>query len=266
MIKDKKILNKDNLNTLSENKQNIELKEEEKAEENKEENEINIQITDNKNNEINVEVNNKEENKEINSEVNSEANNEIINNEKNNIQIEDIENIEDKEDKKENNLKINEAIINGKKISFPTTKEAFNGTNLEWDSKYAKRDLATGYTTSGGRIGTYPGGVVVSVINHSGETKHIEDCIISSATFYNGKERSNDKAEFIGGLNYNSKVDDIKKVMEEEGYKNPKESIHDKSIYLRYYLDDNNKNYTDYIEFNLYDGVINYILVSTRGY
>lgn len=160
--------------------------------------------------------------------------------------------------------KISQANVKGTLISFPATKESFKNTGWVWDENYAKKDLATGYTTSGGRIGTYPGGVVVSVINNSGTTKKIEDCVIDDAYFYNPKDGSED-VTFIGGITYSSKEKDVKSKMASLGFKNPKISNYDKANYYEYYLDDDQNNFKDYIQFYFYDGVLNYVAIITSG-
>lgn len=157
-------------------------------------------------------------------------------------------------------LKINQASYNGVTITFPATKESFNGTGWTWDAKYADTDLANNYTTTGGRIGKYPGGVVVSVVNTSGETKKIQDCTIDTATFYNPKDGS-ENVTFIGGLDYSSTIDQVKTTMSNLGYNNVDERNYDTANYLKYYKDDNKDNYRDYIEFYYYKDSINSVTV-----
>lgn len=157
---------------------------------------------------------------------------------------------------------INTAIVKGVKISVPATKESFANTGWTWDEKYANTDLATGYTTSGGRLGKYPGGAVVSVINNSGQTKKIQDCIIDSITFYNPGDGS-ENVTFIGGLNYNSTTNDVKTTFSKLGYKAGKERNYEKSNYYTYYLNDNSSNYRDYIEFSFFNGVIRSVTVKS---
>ena len=169
---------------------------------------------------------------------------------------------EEKETKEERPLF--QVTVNDVKIQFPCTKASFEGTGWSWDERYAKKDLASGYTTSGGRIGKYPGGVVVSVINNTQETKHIEDCIIDDGTFYN-PEDGNDKVSFIGGITYTNTLEEIKTKMEELGYKNPKESTSDNSVYLRYFLEDNQDDYKNYIEFYFYNNIMKSVDVRTEG-
>lgn len=154
--------------------------------------------------------------------------------------------------------------VNGIQIKFPATKESFEKLGWTWSEKYANSDLSSGYITTGGRIGTYPGGVVVSVVNDSSKTKKIQDCTIYAATFYNPKTDS-EKVSFIGGLTYNSTVKDVKGKMKSLGYKNPKISKEEKSIYLKYYKDDSYDNYRDYIEFYFYKNSIKSVSIST-GY
>ena len=157
---------------------------------------------------------------------------------------------------------INTAIVKGVKISVPATKESFANTGWTWDEKYANTDLATGYTTSGGRLGKYPGGAVVSVINNSGQTKKIQDCIIDSITFYNPGDGS-ENVTFIGGLNYNSTTNDVKTTFYKLGYKAGKERNYEKSNYYTYYLNDNSSNYRDYIEFSFFDGTIRSVTIKS---
>ena len=157
---------------------------------------------------------------------------------------------------------INTAIVKGAKISVPATKESFANTGWEWDAKYANTDLATGYTTSGGRLGKYPGGAVVSVINNSGQTKKIQDCTIDSITFYNPGDGS-ENVTFIGGLNYNSTTNDVKSTFSKLGYKAGKERNYEKSNYYTYYLNDNSSNYRDYIEFSFFDGTIRSVTIKS---
>ena len=154
--------------------------------------------------------------------------------------------------------------VNGSTINFPCTKEAFDDTGWSWDEKYAKADIEGGYTTSGGRIGEYPGGVVVSVINKTQETKHIEDCTIDDGTFYNPEDDSN-QITFIGGLTFSSTVEEVKEKMEELGYKNPKESPSEDAIYLRYFLEDNPDDYKNYIEFYFNNNIIKSVDIKTAG-
>lgn len=157
-----------------------------------------------------------------------------------------------------------QASVNNVVIKFPATKESFNGTGWKWDEKYANTDLANGYTTSGGRIGTYPGGVVVSVINNSGVTKHISDCIIDDGTFYNPKDGSKN-VTFVGGLNFSSTMEEVKNTMKNLGYNNLKEKKIDDAVYYDYYLDDNQSNYKDYIEFYYFREVLQSIGIYTSG-
>lgn len=74
-----------------------------------------------------------------------------------------------------------------------------------------------------------------------------------------------EKVSFIGGLTYNSTVKDVKGKMKSLGYKNPKISKEEKSIYLKYYKDDSYDNYRDYIEFYFYKNSIKSVSIST-GY
>lgn len=161
-------------------------------------------------------------------------------------------------------LSLLEASVNGVKIKFPATKEDFANTGWTWNENYANKMLDSGYTTSGGRIGSYPGGVVVSVINNSNEIKKIQDCTIDDATFYNPKDESSN-VTFIGGINYKSTETEVKSVMESLGYKNAKVSDYDTSSYYTYYLNDDQNEYKNKIEFYFYNGVINSISIYTEG-
>ncbi len=162
-------------------------------------------------------------------------------------------------------LSLFEVAINNNVIKFPTTKESFVDTGWTWDEKYANKIIDTGYTTTGGRIGKYPGGVVVTVINNSNEQKKIQDCIIDDATFYNPGDNS-ENVTFIGGLNYDSTEEDVKKTMLNLNYKNAKEKKYDNQSYYDYYMNDDQNNYKNYIEFYFYNGVIKSISIFTSGY
>jgi len=155
-------------------------------------------------------------------------------------------------------------VINDVVISFPCTKDSFKNTGWTWDSKYAKKDLEPGLTTTGGRIGKYPGGVVVTVINKTDKTMHIEDCTIDDGIFYNTGDNT-ENITFIGGLNYSSTIDEVKTKMQELGYQNHKEKSYENALYLNYYLDDNQSNYANYIEFYFYNNVIKSISINTAG-
>ena len=157
---------------------------------------------------------------------------------------------------------IKTAIVNGVKISVPATKDSFVGTGWEWDAKYANTDLATGYTTSGGRLGKYPGGAVINVINKSGQTKKIQDCTIDSITFYNPGDGS-ENVTFIGGINYTSSADTVKATFSKLGYKNVKERNYDESNYYTFYMNDNTSNYRDYIEFYYFKGSIKSVSIKS---
>lgn len=164
-----------------------------------------------------------------------------------------------------NTLSLFEVAIDNNIIKFPATKESFANTGWVWDEKYANKSIDTGYTTTGGRIGNPPGGVVVTVINNSGVQKKIQDCIIDDATFYNPGDNS-ENVTFIGGLNYNSSEENVKSVMTNLGYKNMKEKNYDnQSYYYDYYMDDDQNNYKDYIEFYFYNGVIKSVSIFTSG-
>lgn len=176
-----------------------------------------------------------------------------------NVIKEDAKKEENKGNASNVSLKINQAQYNGVVITIPATKESFIGTNWTWDSKYAQKDLATGYTTSG-RIGSYPGGVVVGVINVSGQTKKIEDCTIDSATFYNPNDGS-ENVYFIGGINYTSTENDVTSAMSSLGYKNVKATKYDDAAYYRYFANDDQGNYKNYIEFSFYKIVLKSVSV-----
>lgn len=157
-----------------------------------------------------------------------------------------------------------QASVNNSIIPFPSEKRFFDDINWKWDEKYAKVDLASGYSTSGGRIGSYPGGAVVSVVNNSGETKHIEDCVIDDATFYNPKDGSV-KINFFGNLSFDSTKDDVETTMKKHGYKNPKIDEDGSAIYYNYYLNDDSSNFKDYLQFYFFDGVIESVSIYTSG-
>lgn len=205
-----------------------------------------------------------------NDSLNNSVNNNATNNEvTNNDQVNDENNNQQLEEEKEDTDSVTDnalfqAKVNGITVKFPATKESFDGTGWKWSEKYANTDLASGYTTSGGRIGTAPGGVVVTVINNSGETKHISDCIIDDGTFYNPEDGSKDVI-FVGGLNFSSTADEVKSVMNNLGYSNLKEKKYDNSVYLDYYLDNDQSNYKDYIEFYYYNNVLKSIGIFTSG-
>lgn len=169
-------------------------------------------------------------------------------------------NVENKEE-----LSLLEACVNGITIKFPATKENFANTGWTWNENYANKMIDSGYTTSGGRIGSYPGGVVVSVVNNSNEIKKIQDCTIDDATFYNPKDGSSN-VTFIGGINYNSTESEVKSTMDLLGYKNVKISNYDTSSYYTYFLNDDQNEYKNKIEFNFYNGVISSISIYTAGY
>lgn len=154
--------------------------------------------------------------------------------------------------------------VNGVVINFPCTKEAFKGTGWEWDEKYAKKDLAGNYTTSGGRIGKYPGGVVVTVINDTEETKHIEDCTIDDGTFYNPKDGS-ENVVFVGGIKYESTLEEVKTIMTSLGYNNPKENVVGDSVFITYYKNDDQNNYKEKVEFQFYKETMQSVSIQTAG-
>jgi len=172
------------------------------------------------------------------------------------------ENVDQKEDLSA--ISLFEVAVDNNIIKFPATKESFANTGWVWDEKYANKTIDTGYTTTGGRIGKYPGGVVVTVINNSGEQKKIQDCIIDDATFYNPGDGS-ENVTFIGGLNYNSSEEDVKKVMSNLGYQNVKEKINETQSYYDYYMNDDQNNFKNYIEFYFYNGVIKSVSIFTSG-
>ena len=155
----------------------------------------------------------------------------------------------------------NEASYKGVTIKAPATKESFNGTGWTWDEDKKDLELKTGYTTSGGRIGEYPGGVVVGILNTSGETKKYQDCIIDSLTFYNPKDNS-ENVTFIGGLNYNSTIEQVKSTMKTLGHEAKlKERDYETSKYLKYNFNPDYE-YRDYIEFYYYKDVLQSVTIS----
>lgn len=196
--------------------------------------------------ESNIGIFNETENDNIITEIeNNIVENNIIEN--NSIENNVVENKVD--------LSLSEVSVNGVKIKIPATKESFANTGWTWDEKYANKMLDSGYTTSGGRIGDYPGGVVVSVVNNFNEIKKIQDCTIDSATFYNPEDGS-ENVTFIGGINYGSTEAEVKSVMESLGYKNVKISNYDTSSYYTYYLNDDQNEYRNKTEFYFYKGVL----------
>lgn len=155
----------------------------------------------------------------------------------------------------------NEASYKGVTIKAPATKESFNGTGWTWDEDKKDLELKTGYTTSGGRIGEYPGGVVVGIQNTSGETKKYQDCIIDSLTFYNPKDNS-ENVTFIGGINYNSTIEQVKSIMKNLGHESKlKETDYETSKYLKYNFNADYE-YRDYIEFYYYKDVLQSVTIS----
>lgn len=159
-------------------------------------------------------------------------------------------------------LALNEARYNGITISIPATKESFNGTGWEWNNEYTNIDLEPGYSSVGGRIGEYPGGVTVNVSNNTNSIKKVKDCTINIAIFYNPEDGSED-VTFVGGINYSSTVDEVKQIMTNLGYKNGEEDIYEESTYLTYYKDDDNyNNFTSYTEFFFYNGKLANVSIS----
>ena len=157
-----------------------------------------------------------------------------------------------------------EVEIDGHKIGLPATKEDFDKIGWEWDPKRAEEHIDSGYTTSGGRIGKYPGGVVVNVVNNSGELKKISECQIDMMTFYNPKDGS-ENIKFIGGLNFNSTLDQIKSTMDRLGFKNPKVYDKDKLVNYKYYENNDSKNmYHSYIEFEFYNNEFKEVTLKKR--
>lgn len=160
------------------------------------------------------------------------------------------------------NLALNEAKYNGVTITIPATKESFVGTGWTWDNEYTNTDLDPGYSTIGGRIGEYPGGVTVNVSNNSNTVKKVKDCTIDIAIFYNPEDGS-ENVSFIGGINYSSTIDEVKQIMSNLGYKNGEEDIYEESTYLTYYKnDDKLNNFASYTEFYFYNGKLDHVTIS----
>ena len=159
----------------------------------------------------------------------------------------------------DNNLAWNQAQYKNVTISFPATKDSFNGTGWTWDSTNAERTLKTGYTTSGGRIGSYPGGVVVSVVNMTGQDQLVKDCKIDAGTFYNPKDGSED-VRFIGGIHYGMQPDQVKAAMANKGFKKLDERPYEDSLYLKYQFNAE-RSTVDYIEFYFYKGTMNSVTI-----
>ena len=214
--------------------------------------------------------NNKKPTGENNNPNNVEVNGPNNNKEPENNQDETKPN-KNNDSNKENSVSTGEEITNyyeveidGNRIGLPASKEDFDKVGWEWDPKHAESHLDTGYTTSGGRIGKYPGGVVVSVINNTGELKKISECPIDSMTFFNPKDNS-ENIKFIGGLDFNSTLDQVKSAMEKLGFKDPKVYEVDKYVTYRYFEDNDSKNnYSSYIEFKFYDDVFNEVTLSKK--
>jgi hypothetical protein len=160
-----------------------------------------------------------------------------------------------------NSLAINQALVNGIVITFPTTKDSFAPLNWTWDEAYAKNDVEPGASSDGGRIGTAPGGVTVMVTNKNSETKHVEDCSIYSATFFNPKDGS-ENVTFVGGLGYTSNPEAVKNRMIQLGYTKVSENTAGENTYLRYFLNDDSMNTNDYIEFYFQGNVVQTVTLS----
>lgn len=81
-----------------------------------------------------------------------------------------------------------------------------------WDinKKMENDHLDPGLSISGGRIGKYPGGAVISFINRSNSEKKLKDCDIDDIVFYNPNNKK-ENVYFVGGINYNSTENEIKK-------------------------------------------------------
>ena len=142
-------------------------------------------------------------------------------------------------------------------------KEAFEGTGLEWDEKYEDVDLADGCAASGGRLGEYPGGIVVSAINLSGETKKIPDCAIDDATFYFGDE--NDEFKFPGGITKDSGIEDVNDLW--EGVEPNRIYDKDDAYYVEYRYENPENPYSseNKIEYRFFKGELKSVSIMTDG-
>ncbi len=191
--------------------------------------------------------------------------NEIVEEEENSV--ENIEQEEVNKSSEETEQQINQLFqvkINNNIINFPCTKEDFKKVGWEFDSDKGKNQIAPNNSTTGGRIGSYPGGVVITVINKTNKTQNIEDCDIISGDFYNPGDGS-ENVYFIGELNYTSTIEEVRSKMISLGYNNVKEKTYETAVYLKYYLDDNQSNSRDYIEFYFNKDNIKMISISTSN-
>ncbi len=162
-----------------------------------------------------------------------------------------------------NKLTMFQASINGITINMPSNKYEFEAAGWKWNEEKAKVDVKAGYSIPGGFIGKRSVGGEVLVVNLSGKTEHVEDCTIQGIDFnYSSKKRDN--VYFIGGLNFNSKENDVKDTMTKLGYKNPKINKVESSTYYRYFKEDNQNNYGDYIEFYFFKGTIKTVSIYTK--
>jgi len=160
-----------------------------------------------------------------------------------------------------NSIDIKQATFNGVTFSFPTTKAEFESAGWTLDPNFAQVDVAPGSTAPAGRVGNEPGGATIMVANTGSETKHVEDCAIYSATFYNPKDGS-ENVTFIGGIAYTSSSEDVKNKMVELGYKKYSESSNGNATNLKYFMNDNESYSNDYVEFYFVDNAIETVTIN----
>lgn len=157
-----------------------------------------------------------------------------------------------------------QASVNGTIITFPCTKEAFEPTGLAWDPDYVDIDLATGYTTSGGRIGDNPGGIVVTVVNNTGETRKVPDCVIDDACFYMG---GTEDFVFPGGITRTSTIDDVNGYWAGLGI--PASAAYNEgsmyTVVYHYLNPDDPYNTKNKIKYTFFDGVLDSVYICTDG-
>ena len=99
------------------------------------------------------------------------------------------------------------------------------------------------------------------VANTGSETKHVEDCNIYNATFYNPKDGS-ENVTFIGGIAYTSSSEDVKNKMVELGYKKYSETSNGNTTNLKYFMNDNESYSNDYVEFYFVDNAIETVTIN----
>ncbi len=160
-----------------------------------------------------------------------------------------------------NSIDIKQATYNGVTFSFPVTKAEFESVGWTLDPNISQTDVSPGSTSSGGRVGNEPGGATIMVANTGSETKHVEDCNIYNATFYNPKDGS-ENVTFIGGIAYTSSSEDVKNKMVELGYKKYSETSNGNTTNLKYFMNDNESYSNDYVEFYFVDNAIETVTIN----